>query len=81
MKTSEEFLKKATSCGSGAEFPGYPEDQRNDQEACSRMDSEGCPNGDDEADRLSGSEHLHGMGQETPTLAGNVAEQRLRRVQ
>jgi hypothetical protein len=40
MKTSEEFLPS-----SGAEFPGYPEDQHHDQESCSRMDSEGCPNG------------------------------------
>lgn len=48
-------------------------DQGYDQEACSRMDSEGCPNGDDEDDILTArSEPLCGMGQETPTPAGNV---------
>lgn len=56
MKTTEEFLQRAASWGGSTEFTGYSEDQRNDQESCSRMDSEGCPNGDDEDDRLRGSE-------------------------
>jgi hypothetical protein len=45
MKTAKEFPPS-----SGAEFPGYPEDQHHDQESCSRMDSEGCPNGGAEDD-------------------------------
>lgn len=35
MKTTEESLQRAASCGGGTEFPGYSEDQRNDQESCS----------------------------------------------
>jgi CheY-like chemotaxis protein len=68
MKTTEGFLPKAPSCRGDAEFPGCPEEQRNDQESCSRMDSEGCPNGDEEDDRLRGTEQLHGAGEETPTI-------------
>jgi hypothetical protein len=45
MKTAKEFPPS-----SGAEFPGCPEDQHHDQESCSRMDSEGCPNGGAEDD-------------------------------
>jgi hypothetical protein len=45
MKTAKEVPPS-----SGAEFPGYPEDQHHDQESCSRMDSEGCPNGGAEDD-------------------------------
>jgi hypothetical protein len=81
MKTTEEFLQRAASCRGDAEFPGSPEDQSNDQESCSRMDSEGCPNGDDEDDRLRGSEQLYGTGEETPTSAGNVTAKRLTRIQ
>jgi hypothetical protein len=81
MKTTEEFLQRAPSCRGDTEFPGRPEDQRNDQESCSRMDSEGCPNGDDEDDRLRGSEQLCWTGEETPTSGGNVTAKRPRRIQ
>lgn len=79
MKTTKDSLQRAASCGSGAEYPGYAENQHNDQEACSRMDSEGCPNGNDEDDRFRAQ--LHGMGEEPPTPAENAPAERLRRIQ
>jgi hypothetical protein len=59
MKTAKEFPPST-----GAEFPGYPEDQDRDQESCSRMDSEGCPNGgaDDDGRRATERGHCKAMG-------------------
>ena len=43
--SGEDYLQKAASSVGGGESPGCLEDQRDDQEACSRMATEGCPNG------------------------------------
>jgi hypothetical protein len=56
MKIAEEYLPESASSGNGAEFPGCPEDQHHDQESCSRMDSEGCPNGNNEDDGFCATE-------------------------
>jgi hypothetical protein len=56
MKTAGESLQGAASSGNVAEFPGYTEDQLHDQESCSRMDSEGCPNGGTEEDGFRAAE-------------------------
>jgi hypothetical protein len=60
-------------------------EQGYDQEACSRMEGEGCPNCDDEDDEDDGlrarSEAVYGMGQETLTPARTVTAQRLGRIQ
>ena len=48
VKIAEDFLQKAASSGLGVRSPGCSEDHRHDQEASSRMDNEGCPNGDNE---------------------------------
>jgi hypothetical protein len=57
MITDAEFLRGASS-GNVAEFPRHPEDQHHDQESCSRMDSEGCPNGGSEDDGFRAAERL-----------------------
>ena len=48
MKIGKGFLQKAASSGRGVKSPGCSEDHRHDQEASSRMNNEGCPNGDNE---------------------------------
>jgi hypothetical protein len=62
MKTAEE-----SPSGNGAEFPGYPEDQRHDEESCSRMDSEGCPNGGTEGGGVRAAERAKSCGTVTCT--------------
>ncbi len=62
--------------------PLLPADQGYDQEACSRMDGEGSPNGDDEDEQNQSAKRTTvSDGSGNPTPAGNGTAKRLRMIQ
>jgi hypothetical protein len=67
MKITEDFSQNSAPFGRGIKSPGCSEHHRHDQEASSRMDSEGCPNWDNEDDTLA--EELS-QDADTPPLKG-----------
>jgi hypothetical protein len=73
MKIAEEYLYESASSGNAAESPGCPEDQHHDQESCSRMDREGCPNGSNEDDGFCAAERATvTLGDRTSNLHSRV---------